>query len=118
MLYYIGTTNEVSQLEDHLPRQLVGEICRGVAVLEAEFSQQRDYFREGGFSLLAETLEDLQQAKERFNPSQNLCEWATRIGNTGYVSALYILNNEFTVLLYLPLELASTINDIIENLED
>ena len=118
MLYYIGTTKEVSKLEGHLPHQLIGEICRGVVVLDAEYGEERDYFKEGGYSLIVETMEDLQQAKDRFEPNRHLCEWATTIGNTGFCSALYILNNEFTILLYLPLELARSINDIIDNLED
>lgn len=116
MLYYIGTTKEVSILEGQLPNQLVSEICRGVVVLDAEYGEERDYFRDGGYSLIVETAEDLQQASERFAPNRHLCEWATKIGNTGYASALYILNNEFTVMLYLPLSIAN--NDILENLED
>lgn len=116
MLYYIGTTKEVSMLEGHLPRQLIGEICRGVVVLDAENGEERDYFKEGGYSLIVETVEDLQQAKERFDPNQHLCEWATRIGNTGFCSALYILGNEFTIMVYLPIAIAN--KDILDNLED
>lgn len=116
MLYYIGTAKEVSMLEGHLPHQLIGEICRGVVVLDAEYGEDRDYFQQGGFSLIAETADDLQRAEERFSPDQHLCEWATKIGNTGFASALYILNNEFTVMLYLPIAIANT--DILENLED
>ena len=118
MVYFIGTTKEVSKLEGHLPRCLVDEVCRGVVVLDAEMGEDRDYFTEGGYSLIVQTAEDLQLVKERFDPTQNLCEWATRISDTGYVSALYILNNEFTLLLYLPLELAQSIQDIMDNLED
>ena len=116
MLYYIGTTKEVSMLEGHLPRQLIGEICRGIVVLDAEYGEERDYFKEGGYSLIVETAEDLQQAREHFDPDQHLCEWATRIGYTNYASALYILDNEFTIMLYLPIAIAN--NDILENLED
>lgn len=116
MLYYIGTTKEVSMLEGHLPRQLLGEICRGVVVLDAEYGEDREYFKEGGYSLIVETTEDLQQAKDRFDPNQHLCEWATKIGNTGFASALYILDNEFTIMLYLPIAIAN--KDILENLED
>ena len=116
MLYYIGTTKEVSILEGRLPRQLIGEICRGVVVLDAEYGEDRDCFKDGGYSLIAETAEDLQQASKHFNPNQHLCEWATKIGNTGYASALYILNNESSVMLYLPIAIAN--NDILENLED
>lgn len=116
MLYYVGTTKEVSMLEGHLPSRLVSEVCRSVVVLDAEYSEHRDYFREGGFSLIVETAEDLQHAKERFDPNQHLCEWATKIGNTGFASALYILDNEFTIMLYLPIAIAN--KDILENLED
>lgn len=116
MLYYIGTTKDVSILEGRLPSRLVSEICRGVVVLDAEYEEDRDYFKEGGYSLIVETAEDLQQATERFDPNRHFCEWATRIGNTGFASALYIFNNEFTVMLYLPIAIAN--NDILENLED
>ena len=34
------------------------------------------------------------------------CEWATRLGDSGYLSALYILDNEFSVVLYMPISLA------------
>ena len=91
MLFIIGTTKEVSKLEGHLPSRLIDEVCRGVVVLDAEMGENRDYYVEGGYSLIAQTAEDLQMAKERFDPTQNLCEWATRIYDTGYVSALYIL---------------------------
>lgn len=116
MLYYIGTTKEVSMLEGHLPRQLIGEICRGIAVLDAEYGEDRDYFKEGGYSLIVETTKDLQQAKDRFDPNQHFCEWATRIGNTGFCSALYILGNEFTIMVYLPIAIVN--KDILDNLED
>ena len=116
MLYYVGTTREVSMLEGHLPKRLVSEICRGVVVLDAEYGEERDYFKEGGYSLIVETAEDLQQARERFDPGQHLCEWATRISNTGFASALYILNNELTIMLYLPIAIAN--NDILESLEE
>ena len=116
MLYYIGTTKEVSRLENHLPNRLVSEICRGIAVLDAEYGEDRNYFKEGGYSLIVETTEDLQQANDRFDSNTHLCEWATKIGNTGFASALYILNNEFSIMLYLPLAIAN--NDILENLED
>ena len=50
MLYYIGTTKEVSMLEGHLPRQLIGEICRGVVVLDAEYEPLRKELRQAGLN--------------------------------------------------------------------
>ena len=116
MLYYVGTTKEVSMLEGRLPDRVVDEVCRGIVVLDAEYGEQRDYFSEGGFSLIAETVKDLQLAKERFDPNCHLCEWATKLGDSGFCSALYLLSNEFSVMLYIPIALVN--DDILENMEE
>ena len=45
------------------------------------------------------------------------CEWATRLWKgTGYVSALYLMNNEFSILVFMPEVLAPT--DVLEEMTD
>ena len=34
-------------------------------------------------------------------------EWATRIGRTGFASSLYIMNDDFSIMVYLPQEIAA-----------
>ena len=112
----LGTVRECKELEGKLPRRVYEEILRGLVVLDSEFGSERDYLNVGGFSLIALTEEDLRRARDLFDDRWHYCEWSTRIANTGYVSALYLLNNEFSVMLYTKESLAN--EDILENLED
>ena len=112
----VGTTKECAVLEGRLPQRVLGEILRGLAVLDAECGVDRDYFESGGYSLIADTKEDLHWARKVFDDRFHSCEWSTRLGDSGYVSALYLLSNEVSVMLYTKECLAN--KDILENLED
>lgn len=116
MYFCAGTAKECTALYGYLPQRVIGEVLRGLVVLDAEFGQRRNYYREGGYSLVADTMDDLCRTREIFDDRKYLCEWATRIGNTGFCSALYLLSNEFSVMLYIPISLAN--KDILENMED
>lgn len=112
----LGTTKECASLCGQLPQRVYDEILRGVAVLDSEFGVDRNYLDVGGFSLIADTEDDLCKARELFDDRWHYCEWATRLGDTGYISALYLLDNERSVILYTKEGLAC--KDILENLED
>ena len=107
MLYTIGTAKEVALLPSHVPDELLTEVFTGLVVLDAEYGADRDYKESGGYSLIAETLDDLPQLNEIINTNIHAPEWATYIGKTGFVSALYIMNNDFSLMVYLPLEIAA-----------
>ena len=111
----LGTTKECAALEGHLPQRVWEEILRGLVVIDSEFGPERDYLNVGGFSLIADTEEDLRRARDLFDDRWHYCEWATRLGDTGYVSALYLLSNEFSIMLYTKESLAN--EDILESLE-
>ena len=108
MLYIIGTTAEIPTLPSHLPEKLVTEIFQGIIILDCEYEPTRNYMEVGGYSIIAETEEDISNFKH-INLHTRQPEWATFIGNTGYISALYILNNDFSVMIYMPATVAPTI---------
>lgn len=116
MLYTIGTAHELALLPYHLPEELVMEVLTGLVILDCEYGESRNYYESGGYSLIAETIEDMPGLKAIINFDSHCPEWATRIGTTGFVSALYILNNDFSIMVYLPLDIAPTA--IINELED
>ena len=116
MLYTIGTANELSLLPSHLPEELRTEILTGLVVLDAEYGESRNYLESGGYSVIAETVEDIPGLKCIIDYEEHPCEWATKIGKTGFVSALYILNNDFSIMVYLPQAIAPTA--ISNELED
>ena len=112
----LGTTRECASLYGYLPQSVIGEVLRGLSVLEAEYGTERNYFETGGYSLVADSEDDLYWARKVFDDRRHHCEWATSLGNSGFCSALYLLSNEFSIMLYIPVRLAN--NDILENLED
>lgn len=116
MFCCLGTVKECEALYGKIPQRVYDEVLRGIVVLEAEYGPTRDYFGTGGYSLIADTRKDLFRARQIFDDSVHSCEWATRLGDSGYISALYLLNNDLSVMLYIPIALAN--NDILENLED
>ena len=94
-------------LPNHLPEQLLREVFTGLVVLEAEYGSNRNHRESGGFSLIAETKEDLPALNEIINTNIHAPEWATHIGKTDFVSALYIMNDDFSIMVYLPQEIAA-----------
>ena len=103
----LSTTKECEALYGYLPDRVYGELFRGLVVLESE--------ELSGYSLLADSVADLELARQIFDDRTHKCEWVTNIGE-GFCSALYLLTNESSVMLYIPIALAN--NDILENLED
>jgi hypothetical protein len=108
LLYTIGTTAEIPTLPSHLPEKLVTEIFQGLCILDAEYEPTRNYLEVGGYSIIAETEEDISSFKH-INLHTRQPEWATFIGNTGYISALYIISNSVSIMAYMPLTIAPNI---------
>lgn len=112
----VGTAKECTALYGYLPQRVIGEVLRGLVVLDSEFGTERNYFELGGYSLIATTEEDLYWARKFFDDRTHVCEWSTKLGDSGFCSALYLLSNEVSVMLYIPISLAN--KDILENMED
>lgn len=109
MLYTIGTTAEIPTLPSHLPEKLVTEVFQGLVILDCEYEPTRNYLEVGGYSAILETKEDIQKFSHIINLETRQPEWATFIGNTGYISALYCLNNDFSIMVFMPLAITPTI---------
>ena len=116
MLYRIGTEKEIPLLSSHFPDRVIEEVLAGAVVRDSEYGADRDYTNIGGYSIIIETSEDIPQLKAILDYEHHPCEWATRIGNTGYVSALFILNDDYTIDVFMPLAIAP--EAIIKELED
>lgn len=112
----LGTTKECIALRGQLPQRVYDEVLRGIAVLSSEYGEERNYFVLGGYSLIADTEVDLSRVRKKFDDRLHLCEWSTKISDTGFCSALYLLSNEFSIMLYVPISLAN--KDILENMEE
>ena len=115
LLYKIGTERELLAIEGKLPKQVYGDLYTGIVVLDAEYGAERDYLQLGGYSLIVETEEDLAELKAIIDYETHPCEWAVREArNCGYLNALYIVNDDFSIMVYMPIAIApdAILNDV------
>lgn len=117
MLYRIGNEHEVAAMESKLPKQVYSDLYTGVVVLDSEYGADRDYLQEGGYSLIVETADDLAEFRRIIDYENHPCEWAARESrNCGYICALYIMNDDFSIMVYMPLAIVP--DAILKDLED
>ena len=116
MLYRVGTKKELSSSGCKLPKRVMTEVFQGIVILDTEYGPERDSLFVGGFSLIAEESEDVTAIKNYVDYDVHPPEWVTKISWTGYISALYIMNNDFSIMLYMPQEIAP--ESILRELEN
>ena len=101
MLYRIGTEKEITkEVIKRLPEEVARELLRSTIILDYEYGAERDYLRSGGYSLIAETSADVEEIGAVIDFIEHPCEWAVLI--SGYVSALYLLNDDYSVVVFIP----------------
>lgn len=99
MLWRIGTAADALALDGIVPDDVHNDIVRGLAVLDDEYGAERNYLVDGGYALIANTGEDVCQALKVVGESR-LCEWVIRLGTSGWTSTLFLLGDDFAVVLY------------------
>ena len=99
LLYRVATQTDLATLPISLPDRALTELLQCTIILDIEYGKDRDPMQSGGYSLIAETSADLEEVKKTINYDTHPCEWATRLGNSGYLSALYLFKRR---LLYRP----------------
>lgn len=105
MLCRIGTRSEFTMLGCRLPKSVSDELLYYVSVLDSEYGAERDYLNIGGYILIAENCDDVCEMKAVIDYDSRLCEWASVIGD-GYLSAMYLLDNEFAIVVFMPIDVA------------
>ena len=106
MIYKYGTIREVYATASRFPDEVFTELLRGAAVLDSEYGEDRDYYESGGYSIVAETADDLPALLETINLYSLPCEWATSLGSSGFISALYIFSNDYSIMVFMPQAIA------------
>lgn len=107
MLYTIGTEKEVSTVEKRLPRAVFLELFRSTVLLDYNYTPARPYMESGGYSLIAETEEDVAEIGKRINFETHPCEWVDLV--EGYSISLFLMNDDFSIVLFIPLAITPEI---------
>ena len=101
MLYKIRTKNDLAKIKGVFPIAVVAETELVIGVLDENYDNDK-----GGFVAIAETDLDLEELKQYHLDCQNdVCEFADVLGDSGFVSVLYIVGTEFAVTVIMPLSI-------------
>lgn len=103
MLYRIKSKQELDSLRLKLPQGAEDELLRCVA------------YPGEGLALIAEDTQDICEARKLINFETHPAEWVNRLDG-GFLSVLYVMNNSFTITLFLPMDIAP--DAILQELED
>ena len=116
MLHRIGHKKDVYSCGSTFPRRALQEVYTGLMILDEEYGYDRNWELEGGYSILAETAEDVAAIKQYVDFDKHPPEWVTSISYTKIISALFILNNGYSIMVYMPQEVAP--QSLLSELED
>ena len=116
MLYRIGHKKDVYSCGCKFPRRALQEAYTGLMILDEEYGYDRNWEQLGGYGILAETSEDVTAIKQYVNYDKHPPEWVTSISYTKIISALFAMNNDFSIMVYMPQEVAP--QSLLNELED
>ena len=102
----VGTLNEVQKLKGMFLDSLLGAVSKDCEILDAEYGNDRDYFTSGGFAIIIETTEDFVKLKKLVDFDVDMYEFVNVIIGTVYLSAVYVINDDFAISVFMPLALA------------
>lgn len=118
MLRKFGHVRELDAVTLSIPKDAQAALLESVQVLDNEYGEDRNVEDDdGGYAVLLEEEADIAQLKEFFPLDTWSPEWVD-LSRSGYTSSLYMLNNEYGVVLVMPLDLARKIPNIKTELED
>ena len=113
ILYKVGTIKEVEAIKGKIQKELYQSVLAIIKTLDDNYGSERDVDGgDGGFVLIAENVQDLT----------TLTTWHIRLDmpahdglnivrcKTGdYINALFLMNNEFGINVFLPKSIAPQI---------
>ena len=104
MLYRVGNFKEIMAVPGVFPEEVGQRLYECTYMLEEAYGRDRDYLVSGGYSLLAQTKEDVEEIRKIIDFEEHPCEWADRIGD--YLSALYLMNDDYSIVVFMPIAAA------------
>ena len=97
MLSVLGSGGDFEVLCNRLPVQVVHLLQNCLEILDAEYGSGRNYYRKGGYTIYADSSYDMEVITDI---TSNPCEWRKEI--QGYSIELYLLGDDFSVVLCYP----------------
>ena len=105
LLYKIRTKNDLEIVKSMFPTSVADEAERVIAVLDENYENGK-----GGFVAVVENELDLEELRHYHLDCQtDVCEFADVLGDSGFVSVLYIVGTEFAINVIMPLSIKPAI---------
>ena len=119
MLYEFGTAKEIKAIKGKIPDALYQTALNIVKTLDENYGADRDVDSEdGGFVLVLQNVQDIEEAAYwdiRLDEGNHEHVNLVKCEDGDYINALYIMNNEFGVNVFLPKDIAPQI--LLDDLE-
>lgn len=88
-------------IQNKFPAAVIDEVKRVISILDENYDNGK-----GGFAAIAENNNDLVALKQyNLDCYNDICEFADVLGNSGFVSVLYIVGTEFAIDVIMPLSI-------------
>lgn len=91
------------------PKEVVEEVSKSAQILEEEYGEDRDNEDLGGYILVVETEEELQELKlQNIYVDEDIAEYVEEIlvdGEIAFTNSLILLGSDFAVILIIPINI-------------
>ena len=115
MLYKISTVNEIPSIASIFPQAVLEKLHDYTVTLDGAYGADRNPDITGGYTILAETKEDLA-AINSVNAESDIFEWVDYIPSSPpYCATLYLRGDDYSIVLICPVAIAP--QDILDELE-
>jgi hypothetical protein len=109
-LFKAGTKAELEKFKGMLPNEIFQEAFRVVAMLDETYGPDRDVENgDGGFVLIAETVQDIEHINRRHMKLDGNAQEAVDVVKCGdgfFINAFFLNNNEFGINVLMPVKIA------------
>ena len=113
MLYFIGNQRHAEQAKHLLPTLVGEELFTISSILDRSYGEERNFLRTGGYSIIVDDSRDLPSLVTIVNFRYHPIEWVKKLDD--YVVSLYLLGDDFSIVLFLPFDITPT--EILKELE-
>lgn len=115
MIYKIGTASEIAKLQSKFPAPVLEKFHHVTATLDEIYGSDRDWEQTGGYTILAETKEDLS-AIDCIDIEHDIFEWADYIpSEPPYCASLYLRGDDYSLVLIAPVAIMP--QNVLDELE-
>ena len=97
-------------------KRALDEVYTGLMILDKTYGYDRNWEETGGYSILVDAAEDVEAIKAYVDFEKHPPEWVTLISYTKIISALFIMNDDYSIIVYMPQEIAP--QALLSELED